>query len=295
MWNKLVVGYQEYMLLERGLSANTRLAYTSDVGLFVDYLSTSLGGDFSARDVTADHISSFLRDTLGGRSESSQSRVLSSLKSFFDYLLMSDLVDLNPISLIDFPRIIRSLPDSLSVSEVRSMIESVDLSGRHGHRNRAILEVLYGCGLRVSELTSLTLDDLFWDQGVVRVLGKGSRERLVPIGESALSGVRFYLADRSSLAGDASGDVLFLSNRSRALTRVMVFNIIKKAAMVAGITKRVSPHTLRHSFASHLLTSGANIRSIQEMLGHADISTTEIYTHLSNDEKREAVERLVIL
>ncbi|MFI3295417.1 MAG: tyrosine-type recombinase/integrase, partial [Rikenellaceae bacterium] len=252
MWNKLVVGYQEYMLLERGLSANTRLAYTSDVGLFVDYLSTSLGGDFSARDVTADHISSFLRDTLGGRSESSQSRVLSSLKSFFDYLLMSDLVDLNPISLIDFPRIIRSLPDSLSVSEVRSMIESVDLSGRHGHRNRAILEVLYGCGLRVSELTSLTLDDLFWDQGVVRVLGKGSRERLVPIGESALSGVRFYLADRSSLAGDASGDVLFLSNRSRALTRVMVFNIIKKAAMVAGITKRVSPHTLRHSFASHL-------------------------------------------
>ncbi|MDE6500266.1 MAG: tyrosine-type recombinase/integrase, partial [Rikenella sp.] len=219
-----------------------------------------------------------------------QARVLSGVRSFFAYLLHADRIDSLPTELIDSPKVARKLPDTLSYDEIRRMIDGIDLGRPLGHRNRAILEVLYCCGLRVSELVNLRLSDIFTEEGIVRVTGKGDKERLVPIAETALRQVECYLEQRRTMAVAAdSSDILFLNQRGRRLTRVMIFTIIRRSAAAAGISKTVSPHTLRHSFATHLLQGGADIRAVQELLGHESILTTEIYTHLELGDLRGAM------
>ncbi len=294
--DKHLASFREYLLLERGLSKNTRIAYMSDLELLCEYITTEQPQICCIEQITQAHIQEFIKEKMADRSPSSQARMLSSLKSFFDHLMMCEQISQSPTALIESPHINRKLPDSLSVDEIKRMMSSVDMSQKFGHRNRAILEVLYGSGLRVSELTTLTVGDVLFDGEILRVVGKGSKERLVPISKKALHQVRLYLDARAQQLGESgkSAMALFLNNRCAAISRVMVFNIIKKAATDAGIAKSVSPHTLRHSFASHLLQAGAGIRAIQQMLGHADISTTEIYTHLESQQKREAVEKLVI-
>ncbi len=225
-----------------------------------------------------------------GAGDTTQARVLSGVRSFFAYLLHSDRIEVLPTELIDSPKVARKLPDTLSYDEIRRMIEGIDLSRPLGHRNRAILEVLYCCGLRVSELVNLRLSDIFAEEGVVRVTGKGDKQRLVPIARAALQQVERYLEQRRTMAVAAdSADVVFLNQRGRRLTRVMIFTIIRQSAAAAGVTKTVSPHTLRHSFATHLLQGGADIRAVQELLGHESILTTEIYTHLELGDLRGAM------
>ncbi len=294
--DKHLLSYSEYLLLERGLSKNTRIAYMSDLELLCEYITTHQAQLSSIEQITQEHIEEFIKEKMVERTPSSQARMLSSLKSFFDHAMMCEVISQSPTALIEAPHINRKLPDSLSMEEIQRMFTSIDLSQKHGHRNRAILEVLYGSGLRVSELTTLTVGDVLFDQEILRVVGKGSKERLVPISREALKAIRLYLESRAELLREngKSPVALFLNNRCEAISRVMIFNIIKKAAADAGIAKSVSPHTMRHSFASHLLQAGAGIRAIQQMLGHADISTTEIYTHLESQQKREAVEKLVI-
>jgi integrase/recombinase XerD len=227
-------------------------------------------------------------------SKSSQARSLSGVRSFYNYLLVTDKIDSSPLEFISAPKSSRHLPDVLTVSEVERLIGSVDTSTAQGRRNRAMLEMLYSCGLRVSELISLTLPDLFFGEGYIRVTGKGSKQRFVPIGERAKQLVLLYLEDRGEQLskGKSGSATLFLSNRGSSLSRVMVFNIIRRAAQDAGIDKSISPHTLRHSFATHLLAGGAGIRQVQQMLGHSSITTTEIYTHLDIDHLREAIEEI---
>lgn len=227
--------------------------------------------------------------------KSSQARELSGIKSFFNYLLLTDKIESSPAEFITAPKSSRTLPDTLSVDEVERIIGSIDTSTDKGLRDRAMLELMYSCGLRVTELISLKLSDLFFGEGYIRVLGKGNKQRLVPIGRVAQEYVMSYLdvrKEESSATKTKGEQTLFLSNRLSGLTRVMVFNIIRQATELAGITKSVSPHTFRHSFATHLLAGGASIRQVQDMLGHENITTTEIYTHLDPDHLRDAIERI---
>ena len=229
--------------------------------------------------------------------KSSQARELSGIKSFFNYLLLIDKIESSPAEFISAPKSSRTLPDILSVDEVERIISSIDTSTDKGLRDRAMLELMYSCGLRVTELISLKLSDLFFGEGYIRVLGKGNKQRLVPIGRVAQEYVMRYLdvrkEENSSSKTKTKGEqTLFLSNRRTGLTRVMVFNIIRQATELAGITKNVSPHTFRHSFATHLLAGGANIRQVQDMLGHENITTTEIYTHLDPDHLRDTIEKI---
>ena len=226
-----------------------------------------------------------------GMSTRTQARVISGLKAFFRYLLIEDRITEDPTALLESPRIGRKLPDVLSEKEIDKMIAAIDLSKPEGHRNRAMLEVMYSCGLRVSELTGLHLTDMYLSKGFIRVIGKGDKERLVPIGKRAVKEIENYLPDRNHLANinKDSEDILFLNRRGRQLTRVMIFTIVKELKEKAGIKKHVSPHTFRHSFATHLVEGGADLRAVQEMLGHESILTTEIYTHLNKDFLRETI------
>lgn len=227
--------------------------------------------------------------------KSSQARTLCGIKSFYNYLLINDRMESSPTEFISAPKAGRHLPDTLTVEEIDRIINSIDVSTVKGHRDRAMLELLYSCGLRVSELTALRLGDLFFGEGYIRVVGKGDKQRLVPVSNIARERVMLYLDDRRGMATRSdSRDILFLNNRGGALTRVMVFTVIRNAVRRAGIDKTVSPHTFRHSFATHLLAGGANIRQVQEMLGHESIVTTEIYTHLDSERLRETVEKLSI-
>lgn len=289
-WQQALDNYRDYLRFERGLSANSIEAYLRDAGQLAAFI---LGGDpKEPAAVTPADIEAFMAhiyDT--GSGDTTQARILSGVRSFFTYLLHADRIETLPTELIDSPKVARKLPDTLSYDEIRRMIDSIDLSAALGHRNRAILEVLYCCGLRVSELVNLRLSDIFSEESVIRVTGKGDKQRLVPIADTALKQVELYLEQRRTMPVAAdSADIVFLNQHGRKLTRVMIFTIIRKSAAAAGIAKTVSPHTLRHSFATHLLQGGADIRAVQELLGHESILTTEIYTHLEMRDLRGAME-----
>ncbi len=275
MEKSLLKGYNGYLRIERAMSQNTVASYCSDVEKFLDFYSGCIE-DVSAADVT-EYLHS--RDML---SERSQARVLSALKSFFDWLVLEKVIYDSPCERVDAPKIGRYLPDVLSEEEVSAMIESVVLTNWQGVRDKAILETLYGCGLRVSEAVGLRISCLFLKEGFVRVVGKGDKERLVPLGDMAVEAIEEYLQVRPEPADAASSDLLFLNRFGCSLSRVSIFKMIKKQSVAAGIRKEISPHTFRHSFATHLLEHGADLRVVQEMLGHESITTTEIYTHIDS-------------
>lgn len=288
--------FGNYLRLERGLSENTVSSYVSDVALFFDYLSSVEGGSAPERPEDCDRycVSSYLAGRLDTLSSRSQARVLTSIRTFFSFMMEEGRCDENPCELIDTPKPQRKLPVVLSVEEVGRMISSVDLTDPLGHRNKAILEVMYGCGLRVSEAVSIRVTDIFAGEQFIRVIGKGDKQRLVPIGECALSAIRYYMPDRQRILDSCKTamkdtDVLFLNRRGKPMTRVMVFNIVREAASRAGIAKDISPHTLRHSFATHLIENGADLRAVQQMLGHESIMTTEIYTHVETSKWQKTI------
>lgn len=278
--NALLEQFLDYVSLEKGLSPNTRAAYAGDLERFLNYLTSR--GVVSINAVRREHITDFLmaqRDQ--GISTNSLCRRLVAIKVFFRYLQQEGMLAANVTEAMDSPKIWKMLPGTLTYREVERLLASPDPSQRFGLRDQAILETMYGTGLRVSELAALTLNDLHFDEGYVRCLGKGNKERVVPIGEKARSVLRRYLDEsRPALAKDRPVHAVFLNYCGRPLSRKGLWKLIKKHARAAGITKNVKPHTLRHSFASHLLANGAPLRMIQEMLGHADISTTQIYTHV---------------
>ncbi|MBQ9440488.1 MAG: tyrosine recombinase XerD [Paludibacteraceae bacterium] len=289
--------YSVYLQLERGLSGNTVEAYMTDVTKLDEYCRAH-GIDIIH--ASQDDIQEFLYElSRGAESDElrqicarSQARVLSGIRQFYRYLLYSDTISEDPTQLIDAPKIGQHLPEVLTIEEVESLIAVIDLSVPEGQRNRAIIEVLYGSGLRVSELVNLKLSNMYIDKGYMLVEGKGSKQRLVPLSDEAVKQLRFWFLDRAHLdIKPGNTDFCFLNRRGKQLTRVMVFIIIKRLAEIAGITKNISPHTLRHSFATHLLQGGANLRVIQELLGHENLATTELYTHIDVQYLREEVLR----
>lgn len=271
---RIIKDYSYYLRMERNLSPNTVSAYVSDVGDFLETVSLPPSG------IVSDEIAEYMGALSDKLSKRTQSRVLSSLKSFFDYLVLEgDRTD-NPCDRIDSPKLGRYLPDVLSVGEVAAIIESVRAEAPSGRRDRAILEMLYGCGLRVSELCSLRISHVYADEGFVRIVGKGNKERLVPLGEPAAEAFISYLEVRGDAYAPMYDDIAFLNRFGKPLSRVAVFNMIKKQALAAGVVKNISPHTFRHSFATHMIENGADLRVVQEMLGHESVLTTEIYTHI---------------
>lgn len=291
MWQSYIKHFKNYLRLERSLSGHSVEAYVHDADKLREYAELH-GLAPSPTDITEEHLLGFLRYlTELGLSAHTQARFLSGIKAFFKYLLLENLIQEDPSELVESPRLPRKLPDVLSYPEIERMLEAIDHSTPEGTRNRAMLEVLYSCGLRVSELTSLQLTNCYFDIGFIRVLGKGDKVRLVPIGKDAIKYTEIYLNTiRNQLdVKKESEDVVFLNKRGGQLSRVMVFLIIKAVAEAAGITKNVSPHTFRHSFATHLIEGGASLRAVQEMLGHESIITTEIYTHLDRDYLRQVI------
>lgn len=283
--------YAAYLMLERGLSDNTRQAYLADIDRLQEYLRER-GVDFNT--ATLDDLGSFLAELHDlGIAARSVARMVSSIRSLYRYLRLEREIEANPAELLESPRLGRHLPEVLSVEEIDCMIDCIDLSSVTGRRNRAIVETLYGCGLRVSELCNLGLDRIDFDQGIVLVSGKGSRERLVPLSDVAAEQITLYLNEQRSLLDVKPGEenIVFLNVRGHRLTRQMVFIMLKALAEQAGIKRTISPHTLRHSFATHLLEGGANLRAIQQMLGHESIATTEIYLHLDRTHLREEILR----
>ena len=283
--NRLAEDFRNYLRIERGMSPNTVASYVRDVeGLLKAYEG------YLPADIGTAEIEHFLSDRIEkGLSKRSQARLLSSLRSFFNWCIEEgDLKD-NPCDRIDAPKLGKHLPAVLSVEEVDAILESVDLKAPTGLRDRAILEVLYGCGLRVSECTGLLLSHVHLDEGYVDVVGKGNKQRIIPLGEMAAEAIRNYLPARPEPSARACEDILFLNRSGRPLSRVSVFNLVKERAMAAGIHKEISPHTFRHSFATHLIEGGADLRIVQEMLGHESILTTEIYTHIDSSTWQAAV------
>ena len=290
-WDKSIQAYKTYIRLEKNLSQNSVEAYVRDVTIFENFILRMY--DVPPTAVEEYMVERFLTHLLERKhKKSSQARELSGVKSFFNYLLITDKIEASPAEFISAPKSSRTLPDVLSVAEVERIIRSIDTTTAKGRRDRAMLELMYSCGLRVSELISLKMCDLFFGEGYIRVMGKGSKQRLVPIGRVAQEYVMLYLDDRKEKGNTRSEETLFLSNRNSQLSRVMVFTIIRQATEAAGITKTVSPHTFRHSFATHLLAGGASIRQVQDLLGHENITTTEIYTHLNPDHLRGAIDKI---
>ena len=273
--SRILKDYRYYLRMERRLSPNTVAAYGRDVAELLEAL------ELEPRAVRTEDIERYLASRAGDLSKRSQARLLSSLRSFFDWLILEGERQDNPCDRIDAPKLGRYLPEVLSVEEVTAILESVDTAaGWTGLRDRAILEILYGCGLRVSEACGLQISHVYLQEGFVRVVGKGDKERLVPLGEMAADAFKNYLDARPAAAEPAFDDVAFLNKNGRPLSRVAIFNLVKKQALLAGIRKEISPHTFRHSFATHLIENGADLRVVQEMLGHESILTTEIYTHI---------------
>ena len=290
-WNRAARGFEQYIRLEKGLSKNTVEAYMRDYTSFAAFVLRQYDvPPTKVEQYMVERYLAFLFEECR-HAKASQARELSGVKAFYNYLLLNDKIEQSPTELITTPKRSRPLPDVLSVEEIEQIINSIPLDTPKGVRDRAMLELLYSCGLRVSELTALRLSDLFFGEGYIRVLGKGSKQRLVPIGNVARERIMIYMDCRESKKAKDK-DILFLNNRGRALTRVMIFTIIREAVERAGIDKTVSPHTFRHSFATHLLAGGASIRQVQEMLGHESIETTEIYTHLDTSRLRETVEKI---
>ena len=273
---RIVRDFRNYLQIERGMSKNTVSSYSHDLAAFLDTFPERAAGEIGSRDIT-EYLALRNRE---GISKRSQARLLSALRAFFAWCVEEGDIRENPCDRIESPKLGTYLPAVLSVEEVTAILESVDTGSPGGLRDRAILEVLYGCGLRVSEATGLRISRVNLEEGFVDIIGKGDKQRLVPLGEMAADAIRAYLPVRPDPADRASEDILFLSRRGKPLSRVWVFNLVKKQAMAAGIRKEISPHTFRHSFATHLVERGADLRIVQEMLGHESILTTEIYTHL---------------
>jgi integrase/recombinase XerD len=280
-WKSYIKEYQNYLKLERGLSKNTIDNYTFDIEKLVLFL-TQKEINISPIHITEEVIQQFIYEMASQVNPRSQSRLISGLKSFFNYLIFEDYRNDTPLELIEVPKTGRKLPDTLSTKEIDLLIQAIDLSTPEGERNKAMLETLYSCGLRVSELISLKLSDLFFEEGFIKITGKGNKQRFVPVGKSTIKIVTSYVNQiRVHLTIQKSfEDTLFLNRRGRQLTRAMVFTIIKNLAIKINLNKTISPHTFRHSFATHLLENGADLRSIQLMLGHESITTTEVYMHL---------------
>ena len=283
MWEQVLKDFEYYLKIERGMSPNSVVSYMLDIEKLIRFLSAHELSDAPAT-ITAETLRNFVYQESKELKARSQSRLISALKSFFKYLMLENYREDYPMEYIDTPKFGMKLPDTLSVEEIDALIAGIDLSTDEGHRNRAIIETLYGCGLRVSELVSLRLSDLFFDEGFIRVLGKGNKQRLVPIGSHTQKEINNYLLYQRKKVPQVKefSDIVFLNRRGKQLTRAMIFTIIRQVAANIGLTKQISPHTFRHSFATHLLENGANLRAIQLMLGHESITTTEIYTHVEH-------------
>lgn len=290
-WKPYINGFKSFLIMEKSLSENSISAYLHDVDLLIQYFeikkSLPLPENIELNDIT---------DFLLWLSElgicaRTQARIISGLKAFYKYLLIEDIVNKNPLELIESPKIGLKLPDTLSIEEIDLIVNGLDLSSNEGTRNKAIIETLYGCGLRVSELCNLKISNLFFNEGFIRIIGKGDKERLVPIGSIAEKNILIYVSQIRSHLNIKKGneDYVFLNRRGAKLSRIMIFNIIKQSVDKVGIKKNISPHTFRHSFATHLIEGGADLRSVQEMLGHESITTTEIYTHISRELLKEVI------
>ena len=291
-WQQALKDYQSYLKIERGLSENSISNYALDINKLITWLDESTI-QTTAIEIKPEVLQEFIYSIAKEVNPRSQSRIISGLKGFFNYLIFENYRETNPLELIESPKIGRKLPDTLAIEEIDQLIKAIDLSSAQGERNRAMLETLYGCGLRVSELTSLKISDLFFKEGFIKITGKGDKQRFVPIGDTTIKYIELYRKEvrvHQKIAPKAQ-DTLFLNRRGNQLTRAMIFTIIKQLAEKIGINKVISPHTFRHSFATHLLENGADLRAIQQMLGHQSITTTEIYTHIETSFLQETISK----
>ncbi len=288
-WDRYIREFVSYLKIEKGLAENSWMAYEQDIQKLKSY---ALEQEKSPIEITYSDLKSFIALLFDlGLSARSQARIISGIKQFYHFLRIEIALKVDPSELLEQPKIGRKLPEVLTVAEIDALIDSIDVSKPEGHRNRAIIETLYSCGLRVSELVELRISELFFEEGFIRVIGKGNKQRLVPVSKSVETAVSWYMEHQRKKLDIKKGEenIVFLNRRGSRLTREMIFTIIKQAAISTGLMRKISPHTFRHSFATHLLEGGANLRAIQEMLGHASITTTEIYTHLDQRFLREAI------
>jgi integrase/recombinase XerD len=289
MWEGHIRGFRSFLQLEKSLSVNSIEAYERDVEKLCQYLQ-AVGMDVQPGNIELIHLEKFIKWAYElGMSARTQARVISGIKAFYKYLLLENLVQNNPTELLEAPKIGRKLPDVMSIEEINALIAAIDRTSPEGERNVTILETLYGCGLRVSELVNLKISGLHFNSGFIRIIGKGDKERLVPIGKVARKQIETYIKTVRNQMSPKKGheDILFLNRRGARLTRAMIFTIIKRLAIKANIKKKISPHTFRHSFATHLIEGGADLRAVQDMLGHESITTTEIYTHIDREQLRD--------
>lgn len=292
-WTIFIKGFRAWLQVERSLSSNTIEAYCRDIEKLAGYVAT-MPGDLKPGDLNLQQLQDFVKTLASmGIEASSQSRIISGIRSFYKYLLLENEIKIDPTELLDMPKIGRKLPQVLSQQEIEMMLSAIDLSHPLGERNKAIIETLYGCGLRVSELTDLKLTNLFPEEGYIVIIGKGNKQRIVPIGPKVMSQILRYKEHvRNHLpVKNGQENYLYLNQNGKKLTRAMIFTIIKRLGALAGITKTISPHTFRHSFATHLVENGADLRAVQDMLGHAFITTTEIYTHIDREFLRDNILR----
>jgi integrase/recombinase XerD len=293
-WQVYIKGFKSFLVLERSLSENSVEAYLHDIKKLVEFLENKKYS-LSPKEIQLKHLQEFLQwvNEEEGMRATSQARMISGIKNFYKYLLLENVLSIDPTTLLEAPKTNRKLPDTLSLDEINALIAAIDLSRSGGQRNKAMIETLYSCGLRVSELVNLRISNLFFKEDYIKVTGKGDKERLVPIGRTAVKQINIYRDEvrcHLTITKD-NEDYLFLNNRGTKLSRIFVFNTIKKLAKKIGLNKQISPHTFRHSFATHLIEGGADLRAVQEMLGHESITTTEIYTHLDREYLREAIIR----
>ena len=288
-WESSILGFKSYLTIERSLSANSVDAYIRDVKKLETFAKKQKISELNInKSDLSDFVSNISKEGISARS---QSRIISGIKAFYKYLIMEDYITADPTQLLESPKIGMKLPDTLSIEEIDKLIAAIDLSTEQGERNRSMLEILYSCGLRVTELITLKLSNVSFVEGFIKVIGKGDKERLAPIGKTALKYLNIYISEVRNHQDIQKGheDIIFLDRRGKQLTRVMIFTIIKQLAEKIGLKKKISPHTFRHSFATHLIQGGADLRAVQEMLGHESITTTEIYTHLDKEYLREAI------
>jgi integrase/recombinase XerD len=288
-WERYIKHFVSYLKIERGLAENSIFAYQNDVLKLSDF---SISKNIEPKSLTYENLQEFISELYDlGLSARSQARIISGLKQFFGFLILEEEIKIDPSEMLEMPRIGRKLPEILSIEEIDQLINAIDMTKAESHRNKAILETLYSCGLRVSELVDLKFSQLYFEEGFVRVIGKGNKERLVPVSESVEHEIGIYNdhVRRHQTVQKGNENIVFLNRRGAKLTRVMIFTIIKDLAKSIGLNKTISPHTFRHSFATHMIEGGANLRAIQEMLGHESITTTEIYTHLDQRFLREAI------
>ena len=291
-WRKLIIDYEFYLKIERGLTENTVKNYCSDIIALAQFISTNNILE-KPKDCSKETLQQFIYQQSKSISPNSQARKISSIKSFFNFLIFEELRINSPADLLEGPKLGRKLPATLNLIEIEKILNSIDLHSPNGCRNRAIIETLYGSGLRVSELVNLTLSNVFFKEDIIRVTGKGEKERLVPLGSYSKRYIQIYVEEIRNLKKikKTDYDILFLNRNGKKITRAMIFTIVKDSAKKAGIEKKISPHTLRHSFATHLLENGADLRSIQLLMGHESITTTEIYTHLDNKHLKKVIEK----